>query len=151
MSPVFTNDTVANSISFNDTFGHNVQIGTYNPDWAMDFNRCCWRFTNLTCPQRSRGNDNDWADDSWRDHLGQRRVGWVWRIDVPSFPYHWWNASGSSFFTNYQRRERLALLANRPSRAAGAKVATLTKRVTDSLSGVVSGVGFQNYFLSPPR
>jgi hypothetical protein len=29
--PVFTNDTSANTLTFNDTFGHNVNIGSYNP------------------------------------------------------------------------------------------------------------------------
>jgi hypothetical protein len=31
VQPVFTNDTAANTLSFNDTFGHSVVVGTYNP------------------------------------------------------------------------------------------------------------------------
>jgi hypothetical protein len=31
VGPVWQNDTAANSISFNDAFGHQVSIGTYNP------------------------------------------------------------------------------------------------------------------------
>ena len=31
VQPVFTNDTAANTLSFNDTFGHSVIVGTYNP------------------------------------------------------------------------------------------------------------------------
>jgi hypothetical protein len=30
VQPVFTNDTAANNLSFNDTFGHTVVLGTYN-------------------------------------------------------------------------------------------------------------------------
>jgi hypothetical protein len=29
--PIFQNDTAANTLSFNDTFGHNVLVGSYNP------------------------------------------------------------------------------------------------------------------------
>lgn len=31
VQPVFTNDTAANTLSFNDTFGHSVVVGSYNP------------------------------------------------------------------------------------------------------------------------
>jgi hypothetical protein len=31
VAPVFTNDTSAHSLSFNDTFGHDVVMGSYNP------------------------------------------------------------------------------------------------------------------------
>jgi hypothetical protein len=31
VGPVWQNDTVANAISFQDTFGHQVQIGVYDP------------------------------------------------------------------------------------------------------------------------
>lgn len=47
--PIFTDDTVANTLSFNDTFGHQVVIGSYNPATGL------WTavgasggFTNLT-------------------------------------------------------------------------------------------------------
>jgi hypothetical protein len=38
LMPVWQNDTVSNALSFNDTLGHQVQIGTYNPAtgaWAI--------------------------------------------------------------------------------------------------------------------
>jgi hypothetical protein len=47
--PVWTNDNVANTISFNDTFGHTVIIGTYSPStgtWTST--GLAGGFTNLT-------------------------------------------------------------------------------------------------------
>lgn len=125
--PVFQNDTSANTLTFNDTFGHQVQLGTYNSvtgSWSVS-----GTLTLSSPPPIGSVAPNTGAFTTLSASGLVSGAGFTALLASPS-PIGSTAPSTGAFTTL--------------SASGASTLAAL------SSSGVVSGVGFSNYFASPP-
>lgn len=132
--PVWQNDTAANSLSFNDTFGHQVSIGTYDSSTGVWSAGGIGAFTNLSASGTvsGAGFTNYFASPP---PLGNTVANSVAATTLSASGI----ISGTGFIT---------LFANPP--AIGSTTASTGAFTTLSASSTVSGAGFSTYLLSPP-
>lgn len=159
VAPVFNNDTVADTLSFNDTFGHNVQLGTYDPATGLwTSTGVAGGFTNLTV------SGNGTVAGTF-GITGATTVGALSATGVVSGagftnlfaspPPMGSTAPNTGAFTTLSASGMLSgagfnSLISAPPVGVGSVTPNGGAFTSLSASGTVSGTGFANYLLSPP-
>lgn len=159
VQPVFTNDTVANTLSFNDTFGHTVAIGTYSPSTGLwTSTGVAGGFTNLTVSGNATVGGT--LGVTGLTTLGSLTVnGTLTGSGVSSYfaspPPIGSTAANTGAFTTLSATGALSgagfnSLITAPPLGIGSVTPNGGAFTTLSASSTVSGAGFANYLLSPP-
>ena len=159
VQPVFTNDTVADTLTFNDTFGHAVQIGTYNPSTGLwTSTGVAGGFTNITVS--GNGTVGGTFGITGVTTLGPTVIngamsGTGFTGAFASPPPIGSTVPSSVAATNLSATGTVtgagfnSLLSATPV-GIGSVTPNGVAATTLSASSTVSGTGFQNYLLSPP-
>jgi hypothetical protein len=158
VQPVFTNDTVANTLSFNDTFGHQVVMGVYDPATGLwTAQGVAGGFTNLTVS----------GNATIAGTLGVTGLATFNSVTIngtmsgpgvsnyfASPPPIGATAANTGAFTNLSAATLSGAGFNSLIAAPPVGVGSVTPNggafTSLSASGTVSGAGFANYLLSPP-
>jgi hypothetical protein len=159
VAPVFTNDTVANSISFNDTFGHQVVMGVYNPATGLwTAQGVAGGFTNLTVS----GNGTIGGTFGVTGLATFNSVTINGTLSGPGVSNYFASpppigstAANTGAFTNVSASGTVSgtgftSLIAAPPVGIGSVTPNGGAFTSLSASGTVSGAGFANYLLSPP-
>lgn len=157
--PVFTDDTVANTLSFNDTFGHTVVIGSYNPaNGVWTTAGVAGGFTNITVS--GNGTVAGTFGITGITTLGPVVIngamsGSGFTAAFASPPPIGSTAPNTGAFTTLSATGALSGAAfNSLLSATPVGIGSVTPNggafTTLSASSTVSGSGFANYLLSPP-
>jgi hypothetical protein len=159
VAPVFTNDTTANTLSFNDTFGHNVQLGTYDPATGLwTSTGVAGGFTNLTVS----GNGTVAGTFGIMGATSVGALSATGAVNGAGFtnlfaspPPTGSTAPNTGAFTTLSASGMLSgagfnSLISAPPVGVGSVTPNGGSFTSLSASGTVSGAGFANYLLSPP-
>lgn len=151
--PIWKNDTAANTISFQDTFGHQVAIGAYNPangSWSVPSNSIfgtsggilyfpsgtAWASSGVLTANKIMLGGGAGAAPTTPVGLG-----------TTTQVLHG-NAAGAPAFGAIVSADVSAVLASPP--VIGGTAPNTIGATALSASGLVSGAGFSAYLASPP-